>query len=90
MKFINPESKTYRLFRALRDGKKITASHARKMGIGNVRAEVTRVRQHGFVVYANTRKARNGVTVTEYVMGKKASRRLVAAGYKAIQMGLVD
>jgi hypothetical protein len=40
-------------------------------------------------VYANQRKAGNGVRVTEYRHGK-ASRKIVAAGYKAIAMGLVD
>jgi hypothetical protein len=51
-------------------------------------AEASRIRQHGFAVYANTRKAGNGVTVTEYVMGKP-SRKIVAAGYKAMALGLV-
>jgi hypothetical protein len=39
-------------------------------------------------VYANSRTAGNGVQVTEYVLGRP-SRRLVAAGYKAIAAGLV-
>jgi hypothetical protein len=52
-------------------------------------AEASRIRQHGFAVYANSRKASNGVNVTEYVIGKP-SRKLVAAGYRALQLGLVD
>jgi hypothetical protein len=40
-------------------------------------------------VYANTRVAGNGVRVTEYRMGKP-SRKLVAAGYRALALGLVD
>jgi hypothetical protein len=39
-------------------------------------------------VYANTRVAGNNATVTEYVMGKP-SRKVVAAGYKALALGLV-
>ena len=50
-------------------------------------AEVSRIRAAGFPVYANSRKAGNGVQVTEYAIGK-ASRRLVAAGYRALALGL--
>ena len=87
MKFINPETKTFRVFRALQDGKALTASQAKKMGIGNLGAEVHRIRQHGFAVYTNSRTAGNGVQVTEYVMGKP-SRNLVAAGYRALAVGI--
>jgi len=88
VKHINPETKTFRVFSALQNGEALTESKARKMGIGNLRAEVSRIREHGFAVYANSRTAGNGVQVTEYVLGRP-SRRLVAAGYKAIAAGLV-
>ena len=81
--FINPETKTFRVFQALRSGDALTESKARKMGIKNLSAEVSRIRQAGHAVYTNQRKAANGVAVTEYVLGKP-SRRIVAAGYKAI------
>jgi hypothetical protein len=85
----NPETKTFKLFNALRNGDAISASQAEKrFGIKNISAEVSRVRQAGFAVYANSRKAGNGVQVTEYVIGKP-SRKLVAAGYKAMALGLV-
>jgi hypothetical protein len=85
----NPETKTYKLFNALYNGEAVTASQAEKrFGIKNISAEVSRVRQAGFAVYANSRKAGNGVKVTEYVIGKP-SRKLVAAGYKAMALGLV-
>jgi len=87
MKFINPETKTFRVFSALQSGKALTASQAKKMGVGNLSAEITRIRQHGFAVYTNSRKAKNGVQVTEYVIGKP-SRKLVAAGYRALSLGL--
>lgn len=84
----NEDTKTYRLFTALHAGEAITPAAAEKrFGIKNVSAEVSRIRQSGFAVYANNRKAGNGVQVTEYVMGKP-SRRLVAAGYRAMQLGL--
>ena len=57
------------------------------MGVGNLSAEVSRIKQGGYAVYANQRTAGNGVTVTEYVMGQP-SREIVALGYKAKAMGI--
>ena len=87
MKFINPETKTFKVFSALQSGKALTASQASKMGVGNLSAEVSRIRSHGFCVYTNNRLAKNGVQVTEYVLGKP-SRTLVAAGYRALALGI--
>jgi hypothetical protein len=87
MKLINPETKTFRVFQALQSGKALTASQATKMGVKNLSAEVSRIRSHGFAVYTNSRKAGNGVQVTEYVLGKP-SRKIVALGYKAMALGL--
>jgi hypothetical protein len=88
MKFINPETKTFKVFQALRNGEAITPSAAEKrFGVKNLSAEVSRIRSHGFAVYSNSRKAGNGVQVTEYVLGKP-SRKLIALGYKAQSMGL--
>jgi hypothetical protein len=85
----NTETKTYKLFNALYNGEAVTASQAEKrFGIKNISAEVSRVRQAGYAVYANSRKAGNGVKVTEYAIGKP-SRKLIAAGYKAMALGLV-
>lgn len=89
MKLINPETKTFKVFQALQSGQTLTPAEARKrFGVGNLAAEASRIRQHGFAVYANSRTAGNGVTVTEYTLGKP-SRKVVAAGYKALAMGLV-
>ena len=89
MKLINPETKTFKVFSALKSGESLTASEAKKrFGVGNLAAEASRIRQHGFAVYANQRTAGNGVRVTEYVMGKP-SRKVIAAGYKALALGLV-
>lgn len=87
MKLINPETKTFRVFRALQSGEALTSAKAKKMGIGNLNAEVHRIRQHGFAVYTNRRTAGNGVQVTEYVLGKP-SRNMVALAYKAQAMGI--
>lgn len=89
MKQFNPETKTFKLFNALYTGEAVTAAQAAKrFGIKNISAEVSRIRQSGYAVYANSRTAGNGVTVTEYVIGKP-SRAIVAAGYKAMSLGLV-
>lgn len=87
MKRVNLESKTGKAFAAFQSGKKLTAAQARKMGIGNISAEASRLRQAGYAVYANSRTAANGVTVTEYELGKP-SREIVALGYKAKAMGI--
>jgi hypothetical protein len=85
------KTKQGKLFKALViDGESLTASQIQKrFSIKNPRATVSEIRYAGFPVYANTRKASNGVRVTEYKHGK-ASRKIVAAGYKAIAMGLVE
>lgn len=86
---IKKDTKTHKLFTALKQGEKVTASEAQKrFGIKNIAAEASRIRQAGFAVYANSRKAGNGVQVTEYQIGEP-SRKLVAAGYKAMALGLV-
>jgi hypothetical protein len=87
VKLINPETKTFRVFQALKSGAVLTESQARKMGVGNLRAEVSRIREHGFAIYANQRTAGNGVRVTEYVLGQP-SRKMVALAYKAQSMGI--
>jgi hypothetical protein len=87
VKFINPETKTFRVLKALQNGQPVTESKAKKMGIGNLNAEIHRIRNHGFAVYTNRRTAGNGVNVTEYVLGKP-SRNMVALAYKAQALGI--
>lgn len=88
MKRINLETKTGKVFSALQAGQKLTASEAKKrFGVGNLSAEASRIRAAGYAVYANSRKAGNGVNVTEYELGRP-SRQIVALGYKALAMGI--
>jgi len=88
MKRISKDTKTFKVFNALQTGEKLTAADARKrFGIKNLAAEASRLRQNGYAVYSNTRKAGNGVTVTEYELGRP-SREIVALGYKARAMGI--
>ena len=87
MKTISKESKTFKIFTALQNGDKLTPAQAEKrFGVKNLAAEASRIRQHGYAVYANSRKAGNGVTVTEYELGRP-SREIVALGYMARNMG---
>ena len=89
MKTFSQDSKTYKLFKALQAGNTFTASQAEKqLGIKNISAEASRLRQAGYAVYANKRTAGNHVEVTEYRLGNP-SRAIVAAGYKALAAGLV-
>lgn len=82
------ESKTQKLLTALQTGQAMTASQiAKRFSIGNPSAEVSRIRHAGYAVYANKRKAGNHVVVTEYRLGKP-SRAIVAAGYRAMALGL--
>ena len=83
------ETKTGKAFKALVvDGKALTSSEAKsRYGIGNLSAEASRIRRAGFAIYANTHKAKNGVRITEYRHGKP-SRAIVAAGYRAMALGL--
>ena len=88
MKYFNPETKTYKLFKKLKDGKVVTEAYARnKLDIQNLSAEVSRVRARGYAVYRNTRIAGNNTKVVEYEMGKP-SREIVALGYKAKALGI--
>jgi hypothetical protein len=85
---ISENTKTHKLFTALQAGEKVSPGQAaQRFGIKNMSAEVSRIRASGFAVYANRRMAGNNVPVTEYRIGKP-SRALIAAGYRAMSLGL--
>jgi len=83
------DTKQGRLFRALvLNGESLTESQiTKRFGIANPTATISNIRQHGYAIYANSRKAGNGVQVTEYRHGE-ASRKMVALAYKAMAAGL--
>ena len=84
----NPETKTFKVFTALHNGEALTPAQAQhRFGVKNLSAEVSRIRAGGFAVYSNSRKAGNGVKITEYMLGKP-SREIVALGYKARSLGI--
>lgn len=84
-------TKTGKAFKALvLEGETLTqAQAAKRFGIGNLSAEASRIRRAGYAIYADSRVAGNGVKVTEYRAGTP-SRKVVAAGYRALAMGLVE
>lgn len=85
---IQTVNKAQRLLTALQAGETMTASQINKrFSIGNPSAEVSRIRQMGYAVYANKRVAGNNQPVTEYRLGRP-SRELVAAGYRALARGI--
>ena len=90
LKRFDLETKQGKLFKALVLDKETLseAQIAKRFGIANPTATISTIRQRGYAIYANTRKAGNGVMVTEYRHGE-ASRKMVAAAYKAMALGLV-
>ena len=90
LKRFDLETKQGKLFKALvLDRETLSAAQiSKRFGIKNPTATISDIRQRGYAIYANQRVAGNGVKVTEYRHGE-ASRKMVAAAYKAMAMGLV-
>lgn len=84
------KTKQGKLFNALvLNGETLSAAQiSKRFAIKNPTATISDIRHAGFAIYANKRVAGNGVQVTEYKHGKP-SRRIVAAGYKALAAGFV-
>lgn len=77
-----------RVLNALQSGEALTAKQmAARFGIANPTAVVTNLRQSGFPIYLNKTTNSKGETKGFYRLGK-ASRAVVAAGYKAMAAGV--
>jgi hypothetical protein len=87
---MNTTTKSKALIDALQKGEQLTAKQiTSRFGIANPTATVSDLRiRGGFAVYANKRTNKRGETYTKYRLGTP-SRAVVAAGYKALSMGLV-
>lgn len=83
------KTKQGKLFQALvLDRETLTpAQISKRFGIKNPTATISDIRSRGYAIYAKTRKAGNGVTVTEYRHGE-ASRKMVALAYLAQSLGI--
>lgn len=84
-----PMTKQARVTEALLKGEQLTAKQiAARFSVANPTATISDIRFSGIPVYANTTKNSKGESVTRYRVGK-ASRKVVAAGYRALAAGLV-
>jgi predicted ArsR family transcriptional regulator len=82
-------TKSSKLLTALQAGEKLTAAQiAARFGIKNPRATVSDLRFQGYAIYANQHKDTKGRQTTKYRLGTP-SKRIIAAGYKAMAAGLV-
>ena len=82
-------TKQGRLLEALQNGEQLTAAQIRaRFGIANPTATVSDLRFSGFAVYCNRRTDSKGRVTMKYRLGTP-SRRVIAAGYKALAAGLV-
>lgn len=82
------ETKTGRLLTALQEGQALTEGQIRvRFGLKNPRATVSDIRFAGYAVYANQHKDTKGRVTTKYKLGKP-SRAIIAAGYRAMSLGL--
>ena len=78
-----------RLTEALLNGEQLTVPQmAARFDIANPTAVISNIRFAGYAVYANSRKNSKGQSVTRYRIGTP-SRKVVAAGYRALAEGLV-
>ncbi len=82
-------TKQSRLLEALQNGEQLTASQiANRFGIKNPTATVSDLRFQGFAIYANRHVDTKGRETTKYRLGRP-SREVVAAGYRALSLGIV-
>lgn len=82
-------TKVDRVFEALVNrGEQLTASQIKaRYGVANPHDAVYQIRQMGYAIYLNETKNSKGETVAKYRAGKP-SRKIVAAGYRALAAGL--
>jgi hypothetical protein len=84
------DSKSFKLFQALRNGESLTeAQITQRFGLKNPTATISSLRlNHGVCVYADEHFDSHNRRTVKYAIGKP-SRKLIAAGYKAMALGLV-
>ena len=82
-------TKATKVIAALENGTELTAKQiSARYGVKNVRALMSSLRMQGYPVYLNKRVSSfDGQTYNKYRLGT-ASRSVVAAGHRAIAMGV--
>jgi len=85
----NLMTKTNRVLEAFRNGEELTAKQiTARFGAANPHDVVYQLRHQGYCIYLNEKRNSKGQVKNKYRMGTP-SRQLIAAGYKAMQLGLV-
>ena len=85
---LKTETKQGRLLEAFQNGEELSVAQIKhRFGIKNPTATVSDLRYEGFALYANKRKDSKGRMTTKYRLGTP-SRAIVAAGYRALALGL--
>ena len=75
---------TARVLTALMTGEELTAKQiSARYGIANARATISALRSEGYAIYLNARKDTKGRVTNKYRLGKP-TRKIIAAGYKAL------
>lgn len=78
-------TKQARLLQALKSGEELTAKQiSARFGVKNPTATISDLRYMGYAIYANQHKDTKGRVTTKYELGAP-SRRVVAAGYRALR-----
>jgi predicted ArsR family transcriptional regulator len=81
-------TKQARVLEALKSGEQLTAKQiGARFGVKNPTATISDIRLSGFAVYANKHTDTKGRVTTKYRLGTP-SRAIVAAGYRAMALGL--
>jgi predicted ArsR family transcriptional regulator len=81
-------TKQMRVLEALQSGEQLTAKQiAARFSVKNPTATISNLRFEGYAVYANKHTDTKGRVSTKYRLGKP-SREIVAAGYRALALGL--
>lgn len=82
-------TKQEKVLNALANGDRLTAKQiSARFDVANPGATINTLRMSGYPIYLDERKNSKGETVRRYRLGT-ASRRVIAAGYKALANGLV-
>lgn len=81
-------TKQERVLEALQRGEQLTAKQiSARFGIANPTATISDIRYQGFAIYANRHVDTKGRVTTKYRLGRP-SRALIAAGYRALALGI--
>ena len=82
-------TKSSKLLTALKAGEQLTSAQlSARFDIKNPRATVSSLRFQGYAIYANQHSDTKGRETTKYRLGRP-SKELIAAGYRAMSLGIV-